>query len=71
MVENGEFVKKTGNEMKQLLYSKHYAAKFLTDNLPGLKEKMEYIVSPGVCNDDIGGPLYFNNDDNDMLLIGE
>ena len=53
--------------MKRMM-EKHYGAMYY--NGTGLGKRLEYVVSPGICNGDFGGPLYFElKDDEKMRFI--
>lgn len=58
MLKDGEFTKVDDKmKAKEYIMEKHYGAMHYKDLELG--KKMEYVVSPGVCNKDYGGPLYY------------
>ena len=63
MKSSGKFTKVTDKEeMEKYIMENHYGAKYYTGT--DLGKNMEYVVSPGVCNGDYGGPLYYEMDEN-------
>ena len=56
MEKDGKF-KKVKEDARKHIKDKHYGAMYYKDT--DLGKRLSYIVSPGVCNGDYGGPLFY------------
>ena len=70
MEKDGKFKKVTDTmDRKKYIMEKHYGAMYYKGTDLEYDDTTGYIVSPGVCNGDYGGPLFYRTKYRDYTYI--